>query len=412
MLFISDVQSYVPIKLCKTAGSIHLFKIKGTLKPENIKLNKNYLWDTLEIDWKAVTVIFNDDKIKLPKIVAIRLWDKIKLRRLMNREPLLFHVMIRQGRTWFTLETDIPEIVYIKNIFSIFFRMACILQPECNFLHSYFRCRLQVEVVDTEVNITSMEGTHIFRRDRMTQLIKCTPWSTRLCPHPMIVKKMKTFLEVEGKMGSIPQPANSQYRPPQWDTNPNIRKDKATEKRKRVVPPKRFRANTTVKPNKAAAYQPATVSKAPTNIKPQAQEGTPENRPPPLEDAPVHKSTPWPGAGMILGNLFEERKGWLLPPNYLDNNKVKDMTGVTSPRPPIKEEPKTEEQSITSLKTEVWMGTKLPLLQESRKRRRRLGWQLPKSAANTAPTEDSDAPSKVPPDSKLPETPELSETQS
>ena len=32
MLFISDVQNYVPIKLCKTAGSIHLFKIKGTLK--------------------------------------------------------------------------------------------------------------------------------------------------------------------------------------------------------------------------------------------------------------------------------------------------------------------------------------------------------------------------------------------
>ena len=28
MLFISDVQNYVPIKLCKTAGSIHLFKIK------------------------------------------------------------------------------------------------------------------------------------------------------------------------------------------------------------------------------------------------------------------------------------------------------------------------------------------------------------------------------------------------
>ena len=46
---------YVPIKLYKTAGSIHLFKIKGTLKPENIKLNTNYLWDTLEIDWKSLS---------------------------------------------------------------------------------------------------------------------------------------------------------------------------------------------------------------------------------------------------------------------------------------------------------------------------------------------------------------------
>ena len=39
MIFISDVQYYVPIKLCKTAGSIHLFKMIGTLKHENIKLN-------------------------------------------------------------------------------------------------------------------------------------------------------------------------------------------------------------------------------------------------------------------------------------------------------------------------------------------------------------------------------------
>ena len=38
MLFISDVQNYVPIKLFKTVGSIHLFKIRGILKPEDIKL--------------------------------------------------------------------------------------------------------------------------------------------------------------------------------------------------------------------------------------------------------------------------------------------------------------------------------------------------------------------------------------
>ena len=50
MMFISDVQYYILIKLCKAAGSIHLFKITGMLKLENIKLNNNYIWDTLEID--------------------------------------------------------------------------------------------------------------------------------------------------------------------------------------------------------------------------------------------------------------------------------------------------------------------------------------------------------------------------
>ena len=43
IIFITDVQTYVPIKLGKTADSIHLLKIIGTLKTENIKLNKHYL---------------------------------------------------------------------------------------------------------------------------------------------------------------------------------------------------------------------------------------------------------------------------------------------------------------------------------------------------------------------------------
>ena len=78
MIFISDVQYYAHTKLCKTAASIHLFKIIGTLKPENIKLNKNCIWDTLEIDWKEVTVTFNDNKINLPRVVTIKLQDKIQ----------------------------------------------------------------------------------------------------------------------------------------------------------------------------------------------------------------------------------------------------------------------------------------------------------------------------------------------
>ena len=85
MIFISDVQNYIPIKLCKTACSIHLFIITGMLKAKNIKLNKNYLWGTLEIDWKDITGTFNGSKITLPRVVIIKLQDKFKLGRLMNR---------------------------------------------------------------------------------------------------------------------------------------------------------------------------------------------------------------------------------------------------------------------------------------------------------------------------------------
>ena len=49
MLFISDIQYYVPVKLCKTAGSKHLFKITGKITMDKVKLNKYYIWDILEI---------------------------------------------------------------------------------------------------------------------------------------------------------------------------------------------------------------------------------------------------------------------------------------------------------------------------------------------------------------------------
>ena len=84
MIFISDAQNYIPIQLCKTAGSIHLFKITSMLKAENIRLNKNYIWDMLEIDWKEVTVTFNENEINLPRVVTIKSQDKIKVKCLMR----------------------------------------------------------------------------------------------------------------------------------------------------------------------------------------------------------------------------------------------------------------------------------------------------------------------------------------
>ena len=64
------------------------------LKAENIKLNKNYIWDTLEIDWKEVIVTFNENEINLPRVVTIKLQDKVKVRHLMSTQPLLFHLML------------------------------------------------------------------------------------------------------------------------------------------------------------------------------------------------------------------------------------------------------------------------------------------------------------------------------
>ena len=135
------------------------------------------------------------------------------------------------------------------------------------------------------------------------------------------------------KMGPIPQPTSNQYRPPQPDTNPKIRKDNAAEKRKRAALTKRFRSSTAPKPGETAVQLSVTVSKVPE---------APENRPPPLEKAQVCKSTLWPGAGKMSENLFEDRN-WLISPNYPNNN----CKNAIIPKLPIKEEPTTGEQLIS-----------------------------------------------------------------
>ena len=47
MLLFTDVKQYVPVKLCKTAGSIHLFQIYGQLTSDQITLERKYLWDVI-----------------------------------------------------------------------------------------------------------------------------------------------------------------------------------------------------------------------------------------------------------------------------------------------------------------------------------------------------------------------------
>ena len=96
--FLAD-KPFVPINLCKIADSIHLFKIRGTLIPENIKFKKNWIWDVLEIDWTEVSMTLNGNEINLPSSVILPFRDKFGVKKLLRKQPLLLHVMLKQGKT-------------------------------------------------------------------------------------------------------------------------------------------------------------------------------------------------------------------------------------------------------------------------------------------------------------------------
>ena len=114
MLFISDIKSYVHLKLCKTSGSIHLFKLTGSINKENITLQKNTLWDIMEIDWRPVTITLSGNVINLPGSVIIPFRDKFKIRWIIKSRPLLLHLMLKQGQTWYPL-SSVREMMEIEN---------------------------------------------------------------------------------------------------------------------------------------------------------------------------------------------------------------------------------------------------------------------------------------------------------
>ena len=103
LLFISNTHLYMPIKLCRVARNTHLFRIGGKLTPENVKLKKNWIWDVLEIDWSNVSITLNDNKIDLPCSVIIPFKERYRARRLLRKDLLLFYIILKQCKTWFSL---------------------------------------------------------------------------------------------------------------------------------------------------------------------------------------------------------------------------------------------------------------------------------------------------------------------
>ena len=168
-------------------------------------------------------------------------------------------------------------------------------------------------------------------------------------PHPNIIKKMRTFLEVENKMGPVIPALVSQFRPPLPETNPNIRKSDSTEKRKRALPKKKFRPAT---PKATAMCLPLPqTTPRPTN----GASATPVT---------VREDTPWPDTGKMSGNLFVERN-WAIPKDYLAIEDKKEDATVAKP-PPI-EESKMGEQTSSQKEEKCGWGPNCPFCKAQKK---------------------------------------------
>ena len=113
-LFFSNLQYYVPVKLCTVNGTILNIKSTGKLEIENALLKKNILWDILEIDWKDVKVYLKNKAYNLPVSITISLKDKFRLGRIMKKKELSVHLMLKQGLNWYMIKlenkNELPDV--------------------------------------------------------------------------------------------------------------------------------------------------------------------------------------------------------------------------------------------------------------------------------------------------------------
>ena len=183
MLFVSNTHSYVPIKLCRVARSIHLFKIRGRLNPENVKLKKNWIWDVLEIDWSDISITLNDNEIGVPSSVIIPFTERYRARRLLRKHPLLFYNMLKQGKTWFSLvlqNLEIPVLLstIIERIlnedirhdvitlsFLFLDNNGKIANSRCDFENGFFSCDLPEDAVLLILKVKMKMGNHTLVED-------------------------------------------------------------------------------------------------------------------------------------------------------------------------------------------------------------------------------------------------------
>ena len=86
----------------------------GSINRENITLHRKMIWDIMEKDWQTVTVTLSGHVINLPGSVIIPFRDKFKIRQMMRSRPLLVHLMLKQGQTWYPL-SNIREMMKIEN---------------------------------------------------------------------------------------------------------------------------------------------------------------------------------------------------------------------------------------------------------------------------------------------------------
>ena len=101
-LFIYDGDNYTPIKVKTLRGHMNCYRIEDNRKEVILTLNKNWIFDTVSINWNVVKVLEEDEPIPLPTSVPVLVKHKVKTRNILSQDYEIQY-SIKQGTNWLNM---------------------------------------------------------------------------------------------------------------------------------------------------------------------------------------------------------------------------------------------------------------------------------------------------------------------
>ena len=71
--------------------------------------------------------------------------------------------------------------------------MAREISPVCNFIFGLIRTCLPTDMVDVDLNIQTVKGIYLYRKDHTMQSMIFTPWGKKVIPFSSLRWKIQVF---------------------------------------------------------------------------------------------------------------------------------------------------------------------------------------------------------------------------
>ena len=132
---------------------------------------------------------------------------------MLGSQPILFHLMLKQGFNWFHANSRYTGERYCLNKTKIllFQKMAREISPVGDFIFGSLCTCLLTNMVDVELTIKMVKEIYTYHKDHMAESTIFSPWSMGVIHFPSLRCKIQAFQDDSSKQmmtwnsGMIPQ---------------------------------------------------------------------------------------------------------------------------------------------------------------------------------------------------------------